>query len=56
MKCIVDEFLLTKCLRLNLNGETISKALQEYFEFHDIPLTNITAAACDGAPAMIGRY
>ena len=27
-----------------------------FYDFHDIPLTNITAVACDGAPAMIGRY
>ena len=56
MKCIIDEFVFAKYLRLDSKGETIYKTLQEYFEFHDIPLTNITAVTCDGVPAMIGRY
>jgi len=30
--------------------------MQQYFEKHNIPLSNITAAATDGAPAMVGLY
>ena len=56
MKCIVDEFLFAKYLRLVSKGKTIFKTLQGCFEFHDIPLENIAAVAYDGAPAMIGRY
>jgi len=32
------------------------KCVQQYFEKHNIPLSNITAVATDGAPAMVGRY
>ena len=56
VKCIVDEFLAVKYFKLDSKCETISKTLQEYFQFHDIPLTNITAVACDGVPAIIGCY
>ena len=56
MKCIVDELFFAKYSRFDSNNETMIKALLEYFEIHDIPLRNITAAACDGAPAMNARY
>ena len=56
IKCNVDEFLFAKYFRFDPNGETIYRTLQEYFKYHDIPLTNITTVACDGAPARIGRY
>ena len=56
MKCIVDEFLFAKYITLDSKGETIFTTFQECFESHNIPLTNITAVACDGAPAMIGRH
>ena len=56
MKCIVDEFIFAKYLRLDSKGETISKTLQKCLEFHDIPITNITAVTCDGESAMTGRH
>ena len=56
MKCIVNGFYFAKYFRLDSKGETIFETLQEYLEFHDIPLPNITAVACDGVPAMIGCY
>ena len=43
-----------KYLGFDTKCEDIFKSLQEYFEFHDIPLPNITAVACDVAPAVIG--
>lgn len=51
-KCIVDEFLFAKYLK----GATIFQCLEEYLEKHNIPISNITTVATDGAPAMVGSY
>lgn len=55
-KDISDEFLFAKYLRADAKGETILQCVQQYFEKHNIPLSNITAVATDGAPAMVGWY
>lgn len=55
-KNIIDEFLFANYLTGDAKGETILQCVQQYFEKHNIPLSNITAVATDGAPAMVGRY
>lgn len=55
-KDIIDEFLFANYLSGDAKGETVLKCVQQHFEKHNIPLSNITAVATDGAPAMVGQY
>ena len=56
LKCIRDEFLFSKHLEGDSNGEAIFRCMGEYLQEQNISLENITAVATDGAPAMVGRY
>ena len=56
LKCVTDEFLFSKYLEGDSKGETIFRCMEEYLQEQNISLENITAAATEGAPAMVGRY
>ncbi len=53
---IKEEMLFAKLLETDTKGASILRTVQEFFELHNLPLTNILACATDGAPAMIGRH
>ena len=52
----MDEFLFAKYLIADAKSETILQCVQQCFEKHNVPLSNINAVATDGAPAMLGQY
>ena len=54
-KDIIDEFLFAEYLTADAKGETILQCVLQYFEKHNIPYSNVTVEATDGAPAMVGR-
>ena len=53
---IHEELLFARNLTTNTKGETIFNVLKDFCIQKSIPLSNIIAAAVDGAPAMFGRY
>ncbi|XP_071391322.1 zinc finger BED domain-containing protein 5-like [Centroberyx affinis] len=53
---MAEEFLFSKYLETDTNGQTIFNALYAYLQKKSIPITNILACATDGAPSMVGRY
>ena len=55
-KDIIDEILFAKHLTADAKGETILQCVQQCFKKHKKPLSNISAVATDGAPAVIGWY
>ncbi|KFD48236.1 hypothetical protein M514_15905, partial [Trichuris suis] len=52
---MVQEMLFAKELITDTRGESIFQVLKDFCEEKEIPLSNITAVATDGAPAMTGR-
>uniref|UniRef100_A0A5S6R034 DUF4371 domain-containing protein n=1 Tax=Trichuris muris TaxID=70415 RepID=A0A5S6R034_TRIMR len=52
---VVQEMLFAKELITDTRGESIFLVLKDFYEEKEIPLSNITAVATDGAPAMTGR-
>ncbi|XP_064098766.1 protein FAM200C-like [Macrobrachium nipponense] len=48
--------MFAKYLTADAKGETILQCMQQYFEKHNIPFSNITAVDTDGSPAMVGWY
>ncbi|XP_068200436.1 zinc finger BED domain-containing protein 5-like [Palaemon carinicauda] len=55
-KCIIDEFLFAKYLKIDAKGENIFRCLDEYLREHNIPLSNITAVSIDGPLFTLNRY
>jgi hypothetical protein len=55
-KEITEEMLFARTLITDTKGSSIFKVVQDYFEEKEIPLTNVSACATDGAPAMSGRH
>ena len=53
---IHEELLFARNLTTDTKGETIFNVLKDFSTQKSIPLSNIIAAAVDGAPAMFGRY
>ena len=51
-----EEILFARSLRTDTRGETILNYVAAYVEESNIPLTNISAFATDGAPSMTGRH
>ncbi|XP_071044133.1 protein FAM200C-like [Parasteatoda tepidariorum] len=55
-KKINEEMLFTRTLNTDTKGSSILKLVKDYFEVKEIPLTNISACATDGAPTMSGCH
>ncbi|CDW56271.1 hypothetical protein TTRE_0000454601 [Trichuris trichiura] len=52
---VVQEMLFAKELITDTRGESIFLVLKDFYEEKELPLSNITAVAADGAPAMTRR-
>ena len=48
--------LFARKLDTDTKGESIFHVVKTYFMEKNIPLSNITACATDGAASMVGRY
>ncbi|XP_042908516.2 protein FAM200C-like [Parasteatoda tepidariorum] len=55
-KEINEEMLFTRTLNTDTKGSSIFKLVKDYFEVKEIPLTNVSACATDGAPTMSGCH
>ncbi|XP_042895049.1 protein FAM200C-like [Parasteatoda tepidariorum] len=53
-KEINEGMLFTRTLNTDIKGSSIFKMVKDYFEVKEIPLTNGSACATDGAPTMSG--
>ena len=51
-----EEMLFARSLSTGTRGDAIFNEVAAYLEENNIPLTNISACATDGAPSMTGRY
>ena len=43
-------------METDTKGESVYRAMEDYFQKKSIPLTNIISCATDGAPSMVGRH
>ncbi|XP_071035296.1 zinc finger MYM-type protein 6-like [Parasteatoda tepidariorum] len=55
-KEINEEMLFTRTLNTDTKGLSFFKLVKDYFEVKEIPLTNVSACATDGAPTMSGCH
>ena len=55
MEKFQEEMLFCQSLETTTRGENIYNKLNNYFDYHRIPRTNIVSCAADGAPVMMGR-
>uniref|UniRef100_A0A5S6PZA8 DUF4371 domain-containing protein n=1 Tax=Trichuris muris TaxID=70415 RepID=A0A5S6PZA8_TRIMR len=53
---LAQELLFAKELVTDTKGESIFRAIEEFFKEKNIPLTNIMTVATDGAPSMVGSH
>ncbi|KFD46691.1 hypothetical protein M513_12401 [Trichuris suis] len=53
---LAEELLFAKELLTNAKGESIFRAVSEFFKEKEIPLQNLLAVGTDGAPSMVGRH
>uniref|UniRef100_A0A5S6QCA7 DUF4371 domain-containing protein n=1 Tax=Trichuris muris TaxID=70415 RepID=A0A5S6QCA7_TRIMR len=53
---LCPELLFAKELVTDTKGESIFRAVEEFFKEKNIPLTNIMTTATDGAPSMVGSH
>lgn len=53
---ITEEFLCVEQFDTYKTGEIIYNCFENFLEENEIPIFNITAASCDGAPSMVGKY
>ena len=53
---LYQELLFARLLETDTKGESVYRAVEDYFQKKSIPLTNIISCATDGAPSMVGRH
>ena len=53
---LCQELLFACLLETDTKGESVYRAMEDYFQKKSIPLTNIISCATDGAPSMVGRH
>ena len=51
---LCQELLFARLLETDTKGESVYRAVEDYFQKKSIPLTNIIST--DGAPSMVGRH
>ena len=51
-----EEMLFARRFDTHTKGESIFHVVKTYFMEKNIPLSNITTCATDGATSMVGRY
>ena len=52
---LCQELLFARLLETDTKGESVYRAVEDYFQKKSIPRTNIISCATDGAPSMVGR-
>ena len=53
---LCQELLFPRLLETDTKGESVYRAVEDYFQKKSIPLTDIISCATDGAPSMVGRH
>ena len=53
---LCQELLFARLLETYTKGESMYRAVEDYFQKKSIPLTNIISCATDDAPTMVGRH
>ena len=53
---LCQELLFPRLLETDTKGESVYRAVEDYFQKKSIPLTNIISCTTDGAPSMVGRH
>ena len=53
---LCQKLLFARLLEIDTKGESVYRAVENYFQKISIPLTNIISGATDGAPSMVGRH
>ena len=53
---LCQELLFAHLLETDTKGESVYRAVEDYFQKKSIQLTNIITCATDGAPSMVGRH
>ncbi len=53
---LCQELLFARLLETDTKGESVYRAVEDYFQKKSIPFTNIISCATDGAPSMVGRH
>ena len=53
---LCQELLFARLLETDTKGESVYRAVEDYFQKKSIPLTNIILCAPDGAPSLVGHH
>ena len=53
---VFEELLFARSLVTDTRGVSIFEVVRSFFDYHNIPLSNIIPCSTDGAPSMIGCY
>ena len=53
---LCQELLFARLLETDTKGESVYRAVENYFQKKSIPLTNIISCATDGTPSMVGHH
>ena len=53
---LCQELLFARLLETDTKGESVYRAVKDYFQKKSIPLTNMISCATDGTPSMVGRH
>ena len=53
---LCQELLFAHLLETDTKGESVYRAVEDYFQKKSIPLTNIISCATDGTLSMVGRH
>ena len=53
---LCQELSFARLLEKDTKGESVYRAVEDYFQKKSIPLTNIISCATNGAPSMVGRH
>ena len=53
---LCQELLFARLLETDTKGESVYRAVEDYFQKKSIPLTNIISCATDGAPSIVDHH
>ena len=53
---LCQKSLFARLLETDTKGESVYRAVEDYFQKKSIPFTNIISCATDGAPSIVGRH
>ena len=52
----MSRIIVARLLETDVKGESVYRAVEDYFQKKSIPLTNIISCATDGTPSMVGHH